>query len=134
MKSLYGDRTVTAIPKLTSVGCNRFSARTNLAVPALNFLVPSQSLVRKIVLFQPQTALRSQSASNPETQMDGEEDPDAQVEALTIPEHYLLPSKALEVYNLQFGHTLCVIVFISVCLIVLMRMDVGIRVVEGDFA
>lgn len=103
MKSLYAARTITAIPKFNSSSYNTISARTNLAVSALNFLVPSQPILAKIVLFQSQTALRSQSASNPETQVDEEEDPDAQVQDLSVPEHYLVPSKALEVYDIQFG-------------------------------
>ncbi|XP_004292623.1 PREDICTED: uncharacterized protein LOC101299160 [Fragaria vesca subsp. vesca] len=96
MKSLYAARTITAIPKLSSSSCNNISARTNLAVPALNVLVQSQPIVTKFVLSKLQTALRSQSASNPETQVDEEEDPDAQVQDLSVPEHYLVPSKALE--------------------------------------
>lgn len=122
MKSLYAARTITAIPKFNSSSYNTISARTNLAVSALNFLVPSQPILAKIVLFQSQTALRSQSASNPETQVDEEEDPDAQVQDLSVPEHYLVPSKALEVYDINLVHTLFVIykieVVISIYLIV----------------
>ncbi|XP_062021525.1 uncharacterized protein LOC133738097 [Rosa rugosa] len=99
MKSLYGARIITAIPKLNSASTNKIPAKTNLAVPALNFLVPSQPILTKTLVFKSQTAPRSQSASNPETheqEMGEEEDPDDQVQDLTVPEHYLVPSKALE--------------------------------------
>lgn len=92
MKSLYAARIITAIPKFNSASCNKIQ-------PKLNFSGSSQPIRTQIDLRNSHSARRSQSPSNPlrnEQETDEEEDPDAQVQDLTVPEHWLAPSKALE--------------------------------------
>lgn len=98
MKSLYAARIITAIPKFNSASCNKIP-------PKLNFSGSSQPIRTQIDLRNSHSARRSQSPSNPlrnEQETDEEEDPDAQVQDLTVPEHWSVPSKALEVYNSLF--------------------------------
>lgn len=113
MKSLYPTRPIAAVPKFNSTSYTKISAITNVATPTLNFWVSSPHPIRSLNDFpkpHPHTALRSQSPSNPQSnkqekdEVEEEEDPDAQVQDLVVPEHWLVPSKALEVQfslNLQ---------------------------------
>ncbi|KAL6271757.1 hypothetical protein ACE6H2_028668 [Prunus campanulata] len=105
MKSLYPTRPITAVPKFNSTSHTKISAITNVATPTHNFWVSSPHPIRSRNDFpkpHPHTALRSQSPSNPQSNeqekddVEEEEDPDAQVQDLVVPEHWLVPSKALE--------------------------------------
>ncbi|XP_007199293.2 uncharacterized protein LOC18766625 [Prunus persica] len=105
MKSLYPTRPIAAVPKFNSTSYTKISAITNVATPTLNFWVSSPHPIRSLNYFpkpHPHTALRSQSPSNPQSnkqekdEVEEEEDPDAQVQDLVVPEHWLVPSKALE--------------------------------------
>lgn len=102
MNSLYHTRSISATPNCNSIPCSSISSRLAVPPPASNSFV-SSLLIRSFKRpYQSYTHLRSQSRSDPrsndqEQEQDVEEDPDAQVQDLRVPDHWLDPSRALEV-------------------------------------
>ncbi|KAB2605213.1 hypothetical protein D8674_004930 [Pyrus ussuriensis x Pyrus communis] len=96
MKSVCPALPITSVPKFHLPSCTNISALVNVATPALNFRFSPHPIRHRNDLRKSQTAVRSQFSSNPQSNEQEEDDPDAQVQDLVVPQHWLTPSKALE--------------------------------------
>lgn len=100
MKSLHHAHLVTATPSSNSIPFSTISCRLAVLAPAFNPFDSSLLIRSSKRSHRSYTVLRSQSPSGPHGN-DHEkglvEDPDAQVQDLRVPDHWLDPATALEV-------------------------------------
>ena len=98
MKSLYCTCPITALPNSNSTQPHRL---ITFASSSPNFLVSSLLRIRILKTTQiSDTALISHSRLNSQMghqELEEGDDPDAHVEVLKVPDHWLVPSRALEV-------------------------------------
>lgn len=100
MKSLQALRPVPAFSSSSSLSRSPVFLKLTVVLPSLDFSMSSLAIPAPKRIHRSHTALRSQSGPNSEMgdrEEEEEEDPDALVEDLRVPHHWLEPSKALEV-------------------------------------
>ncbi|XP_015891616.3 uncharacterized protein LOC107426043 [Ziziphus jujuba] len=96
MNSLYYTRSM-AVSNCNSIPCSTISSTLTVPPSTFNFFI--SSLLSKRTPNLSYTVLRSQCRSNPprnKQEQQVEENPDAQVQDLRVPDHWLVPTRALE--------------------------------------
>ncbi|GLT42529.1 hypothetical protein SLA2020_165230 [Shorea laevis] len=91
MRSIFfSSAATTTIPHRQNLSCS--PTYNNPSIPSLPVGFP----IKRTTRTQPLTILRSQSSSDPRSNEEEMQDPETLVQDLRVPDHWLLPSKALE--------------------------------------
>ncbi|KAF3436379.1 hypothetical protein FNV43_RR23471 [Rhamnella rubrinervis] len=101
MNSLHHTRSISATPNCNSIPFSSISSRLTVPVPApASISIISSLLIRSSKRpSQSYTLLKSQPRSDPRSndqEQEVQEDPDARVQDLRVPDHWLDPSRALK--------------------------------------